>query len=152
VLLNHLKSKGYGTAAQNNAKRKRQARYIRKVYDQHVAAGHANVAILGDFNDTPDSDPLSPLLSSGSTLKDISEHPTFVDGGRPGTYGNCTASNKIDYILLSPALFAAVAACGMERRGMWGGKNGTLWPHFPQIKSENEAASDHAALWVDLNI
>jgi endonuclease/exonuclease/phosphatase family metal-dependent hydrolase len=152
VLLNHLKSKGYGKAAQNDAKRKRQATYVRALYDQHIGAGHSNVVVMGDFNDTPGNEALAPLLADGSTLKDISQHPGFSDGGRPGTYGNCTASNKIDYILLSPALFAVVASSGVERRGMWGGKNGTLWPHFPQVKSDKEAASDHAALWVDLNV
>ena len=60
------------------------------------------VAVLGDFNDTPDSDPLAPLLA-GTDLRDIATHATFNDGGRPGTFGNCTASQKIDYILLSPA-------------------------------------------------
>jgi hypothetical protein len=33
---------------------------------------------------------------------------------------------------------------------MWGGKNGTLWPHYPEVKGPKDVASDHAALWVDL--
>jgi hypothetical protein len=35
---------------------------------------------------------------------------------------------------------------------MWGGTHGNLWPHFDEIESPADAASDHAALWVDLNI
>jgi hypothetical protein len=35
---------------------------------------------------------------------------------------------------------------------MWGGKNRTLFLHFPEIKKKTDAASDHAALWVDLDI
>jgi hypothetical protein len=101
--------------------------------------------------DTPDSDPLSPLFN-GTGLKDISEVAGFIDDGRPGTYRNGTASNKIDYILLSPALFAKATGGDIFRMGVWGGTNGTLFPHFPEITKESEAASDHAAIWAELDI
>ncbi|WP_294124263.1 endonuclease/exonuclease/phosphatase family protein [Sphingomonas sp.] len=152
VLANHLKSKGYGTPAQSNARRKAQAKRVRQIYDGLRADGVDHIAVMGDFNDTLDSDPLSPLLGSGSDLKDVSSFPGFSDGGRKGTFGNCNASNKIDHILLSPALMAKVTAGGIELRGAWGGVHGTLWPHFPEITKASEAASDHAAIWVDLAI
>ena len=63
-------------------------------------------------------------------LKDISEHPAFVGDGRPGTYRNGTKSQKIDYVLLSPALFSRVLGGGVFRLGVWGGVNGTLFPHY----------------------
>ncbi len=75
-----------------------------------------NIAILGDFNDTPASAPLAPLLGAGSDLRDVSAHPSFVDDGRPGTFANGTASGTIDYILLSPALFARVQQAGVWRK------------------------------------
>ena len=115
-------------------------------------AGIGNIAVCGDFNDTPDSAPLQPLLGAGSDLQDISTHPSFDDGGRPGTFANGTKSNKIDYILLSPALFAKVKAGGIFRKGVWGGKNGTLWPIYPEIKSASQAASDHAAIWAEIDV
>lgn len=152
VLMNHFKSKGYGSQSSSNAKRRRQAARVREIYESHAAAGDRLVAVIGDFNDHPGGDPLRPLLAEGSTLKDVSAHPGFDDGGRPGTHGNCTASSKIDYILLSPELYAKVSAAGIERRGMWGGRHGTLWPHFPEVGSETDAASDHAAMWVDLAV
>jgi endonuclease/exonuclease/phosphatase family metal-dependent hydrolase len=152
VLLNHLKSKGYGKPADNDARRKRQAQRVREIVDSHIAAGHKYVAVIGDFNDSPDRDPLKPLIGAGSPLKDIWDFAGFDDGGRPGTHGNCTASSKLDYILLSPDLFSKVTAAGVERRGMWGGTNGTLWPHFPEVEKALHAGSDHAALWVDINI
>jgi endonuclease/exonuclease/phosphatase family metal-dependent hydrolase len=150
ILANHLKSKGYGTPAQSNARRETQARRVREIYDGLRAEGVDNVIIAGDLNDTLDSGPLQPLVGQGSDLKDVSEHDTFDDGGRPGTYGNCTKNNKIDHILLSPALWAKVTAGGIDRRGVWGGKNGTLWPRLPEVTKASEAASDHAAIWVDL--
>lgn len=62
VLMNHLKRKGFGSQRTNDAKRLRQAKRVRAIYDAHLAAGDGHVAILGDFNDTPDSAPLAPLL------------------------------------------------------------------------------------------
>jgi endonuclease/exonuclease/phosphatase family metal-dependent hydrolase len=146
-----LKSKGYGSQTANNAKRQRQTQQIQKIYDGLVGAGETNVAVVGDFNDTPGSTPLAPLLAN-TNLRDVFAHPAFNNGGRPGTYGNCTASQKIDYILLSPSLFGLVTAAGVNRTGIWGGVNGTLFPHIPEITRAAEAASDHAAVWVDMMI
>ena len=114
------------------------------------AQGIDLIAITGDFNDTPDSDPLSPLLAGGSDLKDIFLHPVFDNDGRPGTFGNCTVNQKIDYILLSPKLFAKVKGGGVLRKGIWGGTNGTLFPHYEEITKPIHSASDHAAVWADL--
>ena len=92
------------------------------------------------------------LLGERSDLRDISEHPLHTDDGRPGTYGNGTRSNKIDYVLLSPALFEGVTAGGVWRKGMWGGKNGILFPHYEEMKNPVDAASDHAAIWADVDL
>jgi endonuclease/exonuclease/phosphatase family metal-dependent hydrolase len=152
VLVNHLKSKGYGSQTTSNTKRKRQSQRVRDIYDARRAVGATMVAIVGDMNDTPASDPLSPLLGAGSDLKDISQHPQFQGDGRPGTYANGTASNKIDYVLLSPELFALTTSGGVFRQGVWGGVNGTLFPHYPEMTKAVEAASDHAAIWAEFNL
>jgi predicted extracellular nuclease len=152
VLVNHLKSKGFGAPAESNARRRAQARRIREIYDLRRGEGVDNIVIVGDMNDTPDSDPLSPLLGNGSDLKDITEHPDFEDDGRPGTYKNGTASNKIDYVLLSPALFDRVSGGKIFRKGVWGGKNGTIFPHYDEMKAEIHAASDHAAIYADIDL
>lgn len=151
VLVNHLKSKGFGSQQDSNKKRLRQTKRVKSIYDGLRQQGEKLVAVIGDFNDTPDSPPLAPLLSN-TDLKDVFKHPAFDDGGRPGTFGSCAASNKIDYILLSPDLFQKVTAAGVFRMGVWGGKNGTIFPHYPEMLKAAEAASDHAAVWVDLNV
>lgn len=151
VLVNHFKSKGYGSQAESNAKRLRQAQRVREIYDERIGQGFNYVAVAGDLNDTPDSSPLAPLLAGGA-LVDIMAHGKFAGDGRPGTHGNGTKSGKLDYILMSPKLAGKVQAAGIERRGVWGGKNGTLFPHFEEIETEKDAASDHAALWVDFNV
>jgi endonuclease/exonuclease/phosphatase family metal-dependent hydrolase len=151
VLVNHFKSKGFGTQASSNKKRKGQADRVKAIYDGLVQDGAKNIAVIGDFNDTPGSNPLASLVQN-TNLKDISTHPSFNDGGRPGTFGNGTAANKIDYILLSPALFQKVIGGEIFRMGVWGGTNGTLFPHFPEITRAVEAASDHAAIVAELNL
>lgn len=151
VLVNHFKSKGFGSQASSNKKRMAQADRVKAIYNGLVQQGAKNVAVIGDFNDTPNSNPLAPLLQN-TNLKDIATHPTFNDGGRPGTFGNSTATNKIDYILLSPPLFQKVIGGEIFRMGIWGGTNGTLFPHFPEITKAAEAASDHAAITAEINL
>jgi hypothetical protein len=72
--------------------------------------------------------------------------------GTPEAVGTCTAANRIDYILLSPALFAKVTGGGIFRMGAWGGKNGSLWPHCDTVTKATDAASDHAAIYADIRL
>jgi endonuclease/exonuclease/phosphatase family metal-dependent hydrolase len=152
VLINHFKSKGFGSPGVSNSKRKRQASRVRDIYKERLNQGIEFIAIVGDLNDTPNSDPLQPLLSNELGLTDIMTHDKFTGDGRPGTFGNGSASQKLDYILMSPQLADKVNKGGVERRGVWGGEHGTLFPHFPEIKTAKDAASDHAALWVDVDL
>lgn len=151
ILVNHLKSKGYGGKAASDRKRHLQADRIKTIYEERIATGHELIAVLGDLNDTPDSAPLAPLLQH-TDLKDVFEHPAFEDGGFPGTYGLCNASNKIDYILLSPKLFEHVMSGGLMRQGMWPGSRPKRWETYADLDDPRHAASDHAALWVDLDV
>lgn len=154
ILVNHFKSKGYGSQKANDAKRLRQTGRVKEIYEALVADGSKYVAVVGDFNENPEGPSLAPLLSD-TDLKDISEHDAFDDGAsgeRPGTFSNGTATNKIDFILLSPALFARAKSGGIFRKGVWGGKNGTLFEHFDEITKASEAASDHAAIWAEIDV
>ncbi|MDP3474729.1 endonuclease/exonuclease/phosphatase family protein [Hydrogenophaga sp.] len=151
VLVNHLKSKGFGSQATSDRKRRTQAQRIAEIYQGLIANGLENVAVIGDLNDTPASEPLKPLVG-GTSLKDVSQHPAFDDGGFPGTYGASSAGNKIDYILLSPALFAWAKAGGVFRKGMWPGVRPKKWDSYAELKRPEDAASDHAALWIDLDL
>jgi endonuclease/exonuclease/phosphatase family metal-dependent hydrolase len=151
VLVNHLKSKGFGNQRDNDARRRRQAIRVAQVYKALRGTGEQHIAVVGDFNDTPDSGPLAPVLTK-TDLRDITTSNTFTNDGRPGTFGNATKSEKIDYLLLSPELFERVSGGGILRKGAWGGKNGTLWEHYPDITSKAEAASDHAAIWADIDL
>lgn len=148
-LINHFKSKGFGSKASSDEKRMRQAQRVAQIYQERRKT-FKYVVVMGDLNDTPGSTPLAALMATD--LKDVSATPAFDDGGRPGTYANGTASNKIDYLLCSPALFAKIKKAGIDRRGVWGGTHGTLFPHIETITKESEAASDHAVIWADFDL
>jgi endonuclease/exonuclease/phosphatase family metal-dependent hydrolase len=150
LLVNHLKSKGFGSQGVNDARRRRQAVRVAELYAAARAAGEENVAVVGDLNDTPGSAPLEPLLAR-TDLRDVTDSPHFTSDGRPGTFGNGTARDKIDYVLLSPPLFERLQDGGIYRRGVWGGRNGTLWEHYPDMAGPQHAASDHAVLWAQLD-
>ena len=105
--------------------------------------------MLGDLNDTPGSPNLAPLLHQ-TPLSDISTSPNFDDGGFAGTFGTQGAGNRLDYLLLSPALMAAVSDGGFFRAGVFSASD--RWPFFPTITAKHEQASDHAAVWAEIDI
>lgn len=151
VLPNHFKSKFGGNDPSSQKKRLVQAKKVKEIYHRLIAEGKLNVVILGDFNDTPDSAALKPLLQE-TDLKDVSTHPLFDTGeyAGKGTFGLGNDGNKIDYILLSPNLFARIKACGLFRKGAWPGKSPKRWSVYPELKEEIHAASDHHLIWVEL--
>jgi endonuclease/exonuclease/phosphatase family metal-dependent hydrolase len=169
VLLNHLKSQSF---AGGNPDRLRgmQATRVREIYDGLRAEGAELIAVLGDLNKGPDkANPdhhptLEALLDPGTPLVNAYELAAFsqlfgdkdTDRERPGSFQSCTLQNRLDYILLSPELAGKVTDGGVFRKGLWGPpKNKTkpkLWTIYPEISASRHAASDHAAVWVDLDL
>ena len=152
VLPNHFKSKYGGNNPASRAKREAQSARTAEIYEDLLARGEENVVVLGDLNDTPDSDELAPLLQQ-TTLRDVSEHPDFDTGefAGTGTFGLGNDSQKIDYLLLSPALFARIEACGLFRKGAWPGKSPIRWEVYPELTREVHVASDHHVIWADIS-
>ena len=152
VLPNHYKSKGFGDPATSNARRLAQSARTAEIYNTLIASGETYVAVVGDLNDFPGSAPLVPLLEN-TDLKDVSTLPGFRDGGFPGTFGSTAGpTNKIDYVLMSPALIAKATDGGLFRTGVWSGIRNPKWPVYSTMEKPEHAASDHAAIWVDLDI
>jgi endonuclease/exonuclease/phosphatase family metal-dependent hydrolase len=169
LLLNHLKSQSF-SSGNPDPLRSRQAAAVRDIYDRLRADGARLVAVLGDLNKGPDrNDPtrhptLEPLFDPASGLVDAYGLDTFSglfgdrdqQRERPGTFQSCTITNRLDYILLSPELAATVRDGGVFRRGLWGPPGNVnpprLWTIYPEITASRHAASDHAAVWVDLDL
>jgi endonuclease/exonuclease/phosphatase family metal-dependent hydrolase len=157
VLLNHFKSQIGG----GGPKRARQAKGVRDIVDHLVAAGERNIVVMGDLNEGPPAlgQPtvnLLPLFDKNGPLVDVYSLPTFDPGPRPGTFGSCGIRDRFDYILVSRDLAARVVSGGIERHGLWGGPTNvnppTQWALYPGIGSREQAASDHAAIFVDIEI
>ncbi|MCF1710039.1 endonuclease/exonuclease/phosphatase family protein [Tabrizicola sp. J26] len=151
-LLNHFKSKGYGRPAESDARRRAQAKLVASYYRRLRSEGKEHIVVMGDLNDTPGSAPLAPLLEE-TDLKEISTHPAFSTGefSGKGTFGLGNDSQKLDHLLLSPGLFARVTGGGIFRMGAWPGSRERRWTVYPELEKPIQAASDHHALWVDID-
>jgi endonuclease/exonuclease/phosphatase family metal-dependent hydrolase len=155
LLVNHFKSQGGTTPSEtdeNDRIRNREAKRVRQIYEEKLDQGIEFIAITGDLNHEPSHDSLQPLLGNGSSLLDIMTHPKFRTDNLSWTYKRGRRESKLDYILLSPKLQEKVHQAGIERRGIWREKNDDSFECFPEVKREIDGASDHAALWVDLDI
>ena len=147
LLGNHFKSQGYGIQAANDAKRKLQATRVRELLRRFDLTRDL-VVVAGDFNDSPNSASLKPLLTTPE-LSDVLKSPLL--SGPSWTYHD--GRQQIDYLLVSRPLFSRLRAVGVERRGLFhktdfGGK----FPHFPEVTNEIKQASDHAAVWAEFDI
>jgi endonuclease/exonuclease/phosphatase family metal-dependent hydrolase len=159
LLVNHLKSQSF-SSGNPDPLRSRQSAKVREIYDEVRLGGADHVAVLGDFNKGPTKDgnhpTLEPLLGPGTPLVDTATLPGFDSGPRPGTFQSCGLTNRLDYILVSPELAAKVTAGGVFRKGLWGTPTNVNPPHdwtiYPEITRSLHGASDHAAVWIDLDL
>lgn len=154
VLVNHFKSQSGGGAA----KRLRQATAVRSIVDGLVARGE-HVVVLGDLNEGPRAGTtravnLMPLYEDPSPLVDCYSLPGFDVGNRPGTFDSAGLSNRLDYVFLSRSLEPAFTGGGVFRKGVWGDRatRPTNWETYPEMTRSVEQASDHAAVFVDLDL
>lgn len=154
VLVNHFKSQSGG----GGSKRQRQAAEVRNIVDDLVVQGQ-HVVVLGDLNEGPttaDSQAINlrELFINNSPLVDCYTLPNFQIGNRLGTYDSCGLRNRFDYILISQSLRTSFTGGGIFRKGLWGTRvtRPTNWTTYAEMTKSSEQASDHAAVFVDLNI
>ena len=154
ILVNHFKSQSGG----GSTKRQRQAAEVRKIVDGLVAQGQ-HVIVLGDLNEGPatagsQAENLISLFNNNSPLIDCFWIPDFQVDNRPGTFDSCSLRKRFDYILVSQSLRPHFTGGGVFRDGLWGSRitRPTAWYTYPEITKSSEQASDHAAVFVDLDI
>jgi endonuclease/exonuclease/phosphatase family metal-dependent hydrolase len=145
VMPNHFKSKRNGNDQQSQDQRRAQAERAKDIADAALARSPL-VVVGGDLNDTPDSVALASLFADG--FHDVIDHADYPQD-RPGTYKTGLASAKLDYLICSPALWATVQTCGIERRGSY--HPGT-WAPFDTVTKAADEASDHHCVWVELGV
>jgi endonuclease/exonuclease/phosphatase family metal-dependent hydrolase len=154
VLVNHFKSQSGG----GGVKRQRQAAEVRRIVDGLVAQGQ-HVVVLGDLNEGPagagsQAVNLAALFENNSPLVDCYSLPAFQVGNRPGTFDSCGWRNRFDYILISQSLQPNFTGGGVFREGLWGSRvtRPTKWSTYAEMTESSEQASDHALVYIDLNI
>jgi endonuclease/exonuclease/phosphatase family metal-dependent hydrolase len=146
ILPNHFASKG---SDRTGARRREQATGVRKIYES-LKKRFPLAVVAGDLNDHPQSGALDPLLKRTGLVDAMSLKQ--YRGEFPGTYQRATANEKIDYLLLSPALQRAVEAVDMCRKGFYAP---TKWESFENIDAESRGrfqASDHHCVWAELDV
>lgn len=154
ILVNHFKSQSGG----GGEKRFRQAKKVRQLVDTLVEANE-HVVVLGDLNEGPtavgeSAKNLLPLYDNGSPLVECYSLRNFNSGNRPGTYDSQGIRNRLDYIFVSQSLAAHVTGGGIFRKGVWGSRKSRpdAWETYPEMSGQWEQASDHAAVYLDLDI
>lgn len=154
VLANHFKSQSGG----GGAKRFRQATRVREIVDALTADGR-HVIVLGDLNEGPaalgqPAANLEPLYQNNSPLVECYSLPNFELGGREGTYNSQGLRNRLDYIFVSASLQPHVTGGGVFRMGVWGDRKTRpdAWDTYPEMSGQWEQASDHAAVYLDLDV
>jgi hypothetical protein len=77
-----------------------------------------------------------------------------MSDGLDGTFGRGNPKEKFDYLLLSPTIFAKVTGGAVFRKGVWGENTNPpkKWQIYPTITKAVHAASDHAAVYADIDI
>lgn len=139
-------------------RRRRQADKVREIVDKLAAAGEQFV-VLGDLNEGPRAENQAPvnlksLFLNNSPLVPCYSLSGFQLGQRPGTFNSCGLSDRIDYIFVSKNLQNNVTGGGLFRKGLWGQRKTrpTKWETYPEMTKSTQQASDHAAVYIDLNL
>ena len=115
--------------------------------------------MLGDLNEGPRSERehvanFAALYENGTPLIDCYSLPEFDAGPRPGTFDSCGIRNRLDYIFISASLRHAFHGGSVFRTGLWGTRltRPDAWPTYADMTRSEEQASDHAAVFIDLDI
>lgn len=154
VLVNHFKSQSGG----GGSKRKRQAKEVRKIVNGLVAQ-NKHVVVIGDLNEGPTSENdfvqnFEELYTNNSPLVDVYSLTEFNIGPRLGTFDSCGIRNRLDYIFISKSLLPSFLGGKIYRMGLWGKRKTRPdnWETYQEISKSEEQASDHALVYIDLDI
>jgi endonuclease/exonuclease/phosphatase family metal-dependent hydrolase len=145
VLPNHFASKA---SDRTGARRRVQAAAVRQIYEG-LRQQHDLVIVAGDLNDHPRGGSLDTLLTQ-TDLADAMSLPAYQ--GLPGTYKNATASDKLDYLLLSPALRQRVRKVDVFRKGFYAPRKWESFDTLDERVKDRAQASDHHCLWADIDL
>lgn len=163
IFVNHFKSRlGQNKTNPQSSdawqKRQKQAQRVIEITKERFGDPmQGNFVIAGDLNDGPQSGALEPLLN-GTNLWNIVEK---AGSGKAWThyYDKEDSVEQFDYLLISPSLKTKnnSAVPIIERRGLAKYPNSSIpevknEDRFKTVEKEDTEASDHCAVFVDLEI
>ena len=148
VLLNHLKSKGFGKRSSSDTRRRNQAQRVADILKRYDLRTDF-VIVAGDLNDTPNSAPLRPLM----TVQNLHDVLDTLPADDRWTY-HYNNNEQIDYILVSDPLKDALTGAGVFRRGIYDVANHSNMgeKRLGSITSDANSASDHGCVWADFEL
>lgn len=154
ILVNHFKSQSGG----GGAKRKRQAAAVFEIAKELVDK-RQHVIVMGDLNEGPPNEGehvanFAALYQDGTPLIDCYDLDGFKIGPRPGTFNACGTRDRLDYIFISRSLKGSFRSGGVFRKGLWGTRKNRpdQWKTYCEMTCSAEQASDHAAVFIDLDL
>jgi endonuclease/exonuclease/phosphatase family metal-dependent hydrolase len=139
------------------AKRRLQAVHLSNLIDRRWAAVGfvGNFVVMGDLNDTPTSDALSPLLARREWVDVMSRLPQHHRWTHCYLRGPQPAYSQLDYIVASLALASSQSNCMRKpvvlRHGMRTAVSAYRGSRYEAV-SDAVFASDHAPVYVDLTL
>ena len=153
LYVNHFKSM-LGGRDQTKPKRVEQATQVAKIIDARwkQTGFEGNFVVLGDLNDYPDAKTSLGALLTHAGLKNVIER---LPKSEQWThyYAGESEYRQLDYLFLSKSLAAAnTAAPGIMRKGLPYRAERYEGPRFNNVGENEPKASDHAPMYVDLDL
>jgi endonuclease/exonuclease/phosphatase family metal-dependent hydrolase len=157
LFINHFKSK----FMDNPERRKRQAKRVAEILEETFGknVGTSRFVVLGDFNEIPTDPSLKPLLGHKALVDVLRRLPAQERWTHVyEKHGTVQRVSQLDYILLSPPLAKTVKGVPkIERRGLARYKKLNQYypdaaPRFPSVDQPGTEASDHCAVFVDVEV
>ena len=105
-----------GEQVESDKRRKAQAGQVAAILAERYNLKKQWVIIAGDFNDTPGSAPLKPLLNNSDLFDALAV--ANVPPDQRWTYCYRGQKDQIDHVLVSRALKDKVTAAGVNRSGI----------------------------------
>ena len=154
LLVNHLKSQGYGSKASNDARRKLQADRIVEIlsaYDLRPGSRRHRWRLQRQAWQRTARGPVGARRSERRACEAVrrgcaKDRWTYKD------------KSQIDYLLVSKPLADAMIEAGVERRGLFEAEKltknlsgGPVRP-FPTVVDDTTDASDHGAVWAEFDL
>jgi len=154
VYVNHFKSMMEGRE-ETKSRRKEQVDRVAAIVNEHwMGKGYqGNFVVLGDFNDYPEAETALGALLNHPVLENVVNRLS-PDNRWTHFYASGNEYRQLDYILLSTSLSAANANIkpGILRNGLPFRADKYEGERFPNVGENEPKASDHAPVYMDLDL